>query len=169
MSKQIKDYEGYTIYRDGKIMGRRGKFLQPWIGRGGYLKVCLKYNGNVRWVYVHRLMCETYLDNPLNKKEINHIDGNKLNNALSNLQWVTRSENGLHAFKNKLNDAPKGENNGVHKLSYADVLSIRAMQGVKKGVELSKEYGVNKGHICNIQKNRYWKDGKSCVKEVANV
>lgn len=167
--KQINGFEGYIIYEDGKIMGRKGKYLRPWIGRGGYLKVCLKYNGKARWVYVHRLMCETYLDNPLKKKEINHIDGNKMNNVLSNLEWATRSENGLHAFRNKLNDAPKGENSGNHKLTYADVLNMRSMKGIKKGVELSKEYGISKTHVCNILKNRYWKDGERCVKEVANV
>lgn len=160
----VKNFEKYQVFKDGSVLGASGSFLKPFMGRGGYLKVCLKDGSKKRWVYVHRLVCETWLDNPLSKKEINHKDGNKLNNAYDNLEWVTKSENGLHAFKNKLNVPAVGEKSGNHKLTENDIINIRLSKGKKTVKELSKIFGVNPSHICNIQNNRFWKHV-----EVANV
>lgn len=68
----------------------------------GYLQVCLTKNGNYKTYTVHRLVAKAFIDNPLNKKTVNHIDGNKLNNCVNNLEWATSSENNKHAFDNGL-------------------------------------------------------------------
>jgi hypothetical protein len=156
-SKKVLGFENYVIYENGSILGPKGNFLAPWMGRGGYLKICLKQKPKVRWVYLHRLMCENFIDNPLNKKEINHKDGDKLNNCLSNLEWVTKSENGLHAFLNGLNHAAVGEKSANHKLTDKDIVQIRSMRGIITQKEIGKIFGINDRHICQIQLNRYWK------------
>lgn len=164
MFKEVNGFEKYSVSNDGSVCGPRG-LLKPWIGRGGYLKVCLsKGRKNRRWVYVHRLVCETFHDRKIGKNEINHIDGNKFNNSSKNLEWVTRSENSLHAFRNGLNVPATGERNSSHKLSVMDVHNIRILKCLCTLRSLSKTYGINKNHVCNIQKGAYWR-----VKEVAHV
>ena len=82
----------------------------------GYLRVGV-YIGNKKHkaVYIHRLLAQSFIPNPENKIEVNHIDGNTKNNAISNLEWVTNRENVIHAFKNNLIKIPKGENNATAK------------------------------------------------------
>lgn len=68
----------------------------------GYFQVCLTKNGKSKTYTVHRLVAEVFIDNPLNKKTVNHIDGNKENNCANNLEWTTIGENIRHAFDNGL-------------------------------------------------------------------
>lgn len=89
----------------GRIIADQGKKLKPFKTNKGYLKVTIR-NKNLS---VHRLVAMAFIDNPLNKPQINHIDGNKENNEVSNLEWVTNSENHKHKMDNNLNVAPKGE------------------------------------------------------------
>ena len=152
----IKDFPKYQIFQDGSVLGPKGNFLKPWIGRGGYLKVCLAKGIKKRWVYIHRLVCEAFIDNPLNKKEINHLDGNKLNNYFTNLEWVTRSENNYHAFRTGLKKGKRGEDNYSHKLSKKQVEEIRVLKGKRSQRELEKIYGVSHSHISKIQRNLKW-------------
>ena len=65
----------------------------------GYLVVCTQVNKKKKNYYIHRLVAQLFIPNPENKKEVNHKDGNKGNNIVTNLEWVTRSENCLHAYK----------------------------------------------------------------------
>lgn len=62
-------------------------------GSGSYLKVDLSKNGIIKKIYIHRLVAEAYLPNPDNLRDVDHIDGNGLNNALTNLQWMTHQDN----------------------------------------------------------------------------
>lgn len=63
-----------------------------------YAELLLTSNGKTKWVLVHRLVAQAFIPNPQNKPEVNHKDGNKLNNNVDNLQWCTRSENELHSL-----------------------------------------------------------------------
>ena len=156
MFKKVKDFENYTIYDNGEIMGIKGNFLVPWMGRGGYLKVCLSNKGERKWVYVHRLVCMCFIENQLNKPEINHIDGNKLNNNTVNLEWVTRSENNIHAFKTGLKIGSRGEKNVCHKLTGSEVVAIRSLRGIFTQRKLQKMFNVSHSHISKIQRNVKW-------------
>lgn len=64
----------------------------------GYLQVCLTKNGKSKTFLVHRLVAKTFIENVCNKSQVNHIDGNKENNSVNNLEWCTSSENNKHAF-----------------------------------------------------------------------
>ena len=78
--------------------GHRGKILSPATHRQGYLWIRLQG----KCYLIHRLVGTAFIPNPLCKETINHIDGNKANNYVSNLEWATQSENNKHAFKTGL-------------------------------------------------------------------
>lgn len=111
---------------------------------------------------VHRLVLETF--NPVCNMEnlqVNHIDGNKSNNKLSNLEWVTPKENTVHAHKvlNHKRDQD-GENNSMSKLTTNQVIEIiKRINGKKKerNSKIAKDYGVSRKTIENIRLNRTWK------------
>lgn len=69
----------------------------------GYLQVCLTKDGKSKTYTVHRLVAKAFIPNLKNKKQVNHIDGNKENNNIDNLEWATSSENNKHAFRTGLN------------------------------------------------------------------
>lgn len=100
--KDIKGYEGfYQVSNMGRIRSIDGVTRKP-VKYGLYLTIQLSKNGTEKLFYIHRLVALTFISNPLNKKEVNHIDGNKLNNMVKNLEWVTRRENAIHSIKNGL-------------------------------------------------------------------
>lgn len=90
---------GYTIRDDGVIASRFGRVIKPQVSRNGYIRVELWENGKGRKHLVHRLLAQAFIPNPHAKPQVNHIDGNKANNALHNLEWVTQSENQTHAYR----------------------------------------------------------------------
>lgn len=106
--KHIKGYEGkYQVSNLGRIKSfykcKDGKVIKPLSNTNGYLYIALsKGNRNYKRLLIHRLVAETFIPNLDNKPQVNHIDGNKHNNAVSNLEWVTGSENQIHSYNNKL-------------------------------------------------------------------
>jgi len=106
----VYGYEGlYKISKDGIIINQqRGNILKPKIQYDGYLQVCLHNKTNKKFRLIHRLVGETFIPNPLNYPQINHKDGNKQNNCVGNLEWVTASQNILHSFQTGLNIGKEG-------------------------------------------------------------
>jgi hypothetical protein len=117
---QIVGYEGlYEVNRNGEIKSVERKYIFPKtavkvketilkqrIDRGGYYTVVLHKGGKSCTRYVHRLIGTAYINNPFKKPYINHINGNKLDNSLENLEWVSASENMKHAIRNNLSKIP---------------------------------------------------------------
>ena len=89
---------GYKISKNGSVLSKYSKVLKQSISNSGYKCLNIKNKG----YFIHRALAFVFIDNPLNKEQVNHIDGNKLNNDISNLEWVTRSENCKHAYDNNL-------------------------------------------------------------------
>lgn len=111
MLKEIEGFGGrYLAHKDGLIYCvLKNKYMTPRIEKNGYLSIALRNGINRKQYSVHRLIAKTFIDNPYNKKEVNHIDGNKLNNCVSNLEWCTRRENIMHSYMSGLK---KGTNKG---------------------------------------------------------
>ena len=97
----VKGREVYKISSYSKIK-RKNKILSGGINNHGYRQHTLYMNGKQQQFYAHRLVAIAFLENPENKYSVNHKDGNKLNNAVSNLEWATISENTQHAYNNGL-------------------------------------------------------------------
>lgn len=125
MFKDIIGYENeYQISKTGIVrskdricvdsLGRRrfreGIVLSPDIAQNGYYRVTLAKNGVKKQKYLHRLIAIHFIDNPENFPQVNHKDGNKLNNSIDNLEWCTNQHNIIHAYKLGLIEHVKGEN-----------------------------------------------------------
>lgn len=104
MTKEIDSFPNYTISTTGVITNTKTNYTkQQWLCQNGYYYVDLQHKGYKRKYPVHRLLALAFLPNPLNKRTVNHKDGNKENNDLSNLEWATDSENMQHAYDHNLN------------------------------------------------------------------
>lgn len=123
--KDISGYEGlYQVSNLGRVRSfdryvrngtsnrniKRGKILKPCVTRDGYLQLNLIKDKKKKVSTIHRLVAKAFIENPENKPCVNHIDGNKQNNNVTNLEWVTYSENTIHAMKIGLKTDPKGRN-----------------------------------------------------------
>lgn len=100
--KEVKDYEGYyEVSNFGKV--RRcftEKALKEQISNRGYCLVCLCRDNIKKTISVHKIVANAFIENPENKNTVNHIDFDKLNNHVSNLEWMTTKENINHAHDN---------------------------------------------------------------------
>jgi len=91
------EFENYEISNFSEVRNTlTGKILKPNIDRYGYLYIALSAKGKTKKFKIHRLMALTFIPNPLNKKEVNHKDGNPKNNLIYNLEWITHFENQAH-------------------------------------------------------------------------
>ena len=140
-----------------KVKGRELKLtLKP----DGYLDVMLCKDGKMLKCKVHRLVATTFLENTDDKRTVNHIDGNKINNRVDNLEWATDSEQQKHACVNGLKVPTKGEQHGRAKLTKSKVREIRERRAINPKVwtltMLAEEYGVSPQHISNIIHRKTW-------------
>lgn len=131
------------------------KKLKARIHPEGYLQVALMIEGKRHEKLVHRLVAEAFINNTEKKPQINHKDGNKMNNQVKNLEWVTPSENGRHAYHTGLLTISYGEKNGRAKLTDDIVKSIFISKENTK--DLATEYGVSGSTINKIRSGEIWK------------
>lgn len=109
--KDIKDYEGiYQVSTLGRVKRvKTGRILKPFKHLKGYLLINLCKNNIAYTKTIHRLVAQTFIPNPENKPQVNHIDEDKTNNMVSNLEWVTAEENINHGTRNER----VGESNSI--------------------------------------------------------
>ena len=144
----IDDYE---ITRDGKVINKHtGHTLAPQPNGKGYLRVSI----GKKLMFIHHLVAEKYIPNPENKPQVNHKDGNKLNNCVDNLEWVTNQENRNHAVDNDLQVT--GERCSWAKLTEENIKEIRANPGYENEY-WARKFKVSRGTINDVVNYRTWK------------
>lgn len=96
----------YELHKSGTVIylssNKFHKFKKVRIDRAGYNTIRMCKHGKTKTYFVHRLLAEAFIPNPLNKPFVNHINGVKTDNRIENLEWVSHSENIIHAYKNGL-------------------------------------------------------------------
>lgn len=164
--KDVKDIPGYKVSNFGRILScdiefftyngtkksyKKGKILKPRKVAHGYLAVHTNSSSNY---LIHRLVADAFLDNPLNKSQVNHIDGNKQNNQVINLEWCTPSENCKHAHKLGLRVGKSGEKNSMAKFSDEDIKTMRYLRKSMKVVDIAKLFKANAKYISAVTSNK---------------
>jgi hypothetical protein len=174
--KDVKNYEGvYQVSNFGNVKS----LPRQWIGglpnaprkhnglvlssakdKKGYLRVLLSKPGERHTYKVHRLVAIAFIENPENKKEVNHINGIKTDNRLCNLEWCSTMENMRHSILIGLRDNVniKGENHPLKKLSESQVKDIRSLKegGNVSSSTLANVFGVSYYTIWDIVNRRSW-------------
>jgi AraC-like DNA-binding protein len=154
----IKNYDKYFVSNFGRIRSYKNKdsiILKTRANKKGYLYVNLCVNGKYKTHLVHSLVASHFLNRRNMDLQVNHINGNKINNILSNLEYISRNENMKHAKDNNL--VCRREENGRHKLREIDVRLIRYKHDKGLGYKkISKQIGVSSTTVMRIIKNKYW-------------
>lgn len=174
--EDIKGYEGlYQISNLGKVKSlarkrycghkyskpqlRKGRILKQHYDYLGYKRVRLSKNQKTKTLTLHRLLAINFIENPYNKPNINHIDGDKSNNDLNNLEWCTQKENVQHSYELGLSKARKGEDNNKSKLKVKDVKEIRRLHKQKMTqTDIAKMFDVSIANISEIVNFKTWKE-----------
>ena len=139
---QVKSFDRYVKYSNGRIHLHKGKVLSPIKDRDGYLQVNLCYSGRINSIKVHRLVAQAFIPNPDNLPQVNHRDEDKSNNRVDNLEWCTAKYNNNYGTrKDKVRET-------AIKNGYWNSLrsSLRRKEYYKK------YYQENKDRICERQK-----------------
>lgn len=145
LGKIIQDSKGRTRKFPAKIMSQ-----SMGGGRSKYYQVRFSYDHNKdKLFFVHRLIAETYIPNPDNKPTVNHIDGNKLNNDVNNLEWLSYSENNLHAYKESL----KTDNKKIICLNAYDGSLIDVYYSIAEASRLTQ---IDRNKISDMIANKYF-------------
>lgn len=146
--------------RYGSTRRIKARILKPNNIRG-YFCVQVLAAGKPRNVFIHRMIAELFVPNPHGKPYVNHIDGNKANNKIENLEWVTHAENMRHAFALGLVPYPKsgpGDQSPAAKLDWPSVREIRRLLSEgSRHIDVANQFGVTKGTIGFIARNETWR------------
>jgi hypothetical protein len=156
--RDIQGYESqYEISNLGRVRNKnKDCFVCIKTGKVGYNVVNLwKYN-EYKTFYIHRLTAIHFIDNPKGLDEVNHLDGNKLNNSISNLEWVTTGENVRHAISTGL--TPLGDRRKNAKLSNADALEIYRLShsGILASI-IAEMFNISKTQVYQIKNKKEWR------------
>ncbi len=164
--RDVVGFEGlYSVSSMGRVYsheGRPPKMLKRHLSAKGYVRAPLSYTKDGikvrRECTVHRLMGLAFIPNPDNKPQINHKDGVKTNNVLSNLEWVTGSENQIHSFRVLGREIFRGQRSVLAKITDADAKFIKDQikMGTKQ-IRLAERFKVHYNTISMIKRGLSWR------------
>lgn len=164
--KPLAGYEKfYTISNFGKVKSiirkwhQREHILKPIRGNCGYLRFNISKNGIIKNLYLHHLVALNFIGQRPKGYQVNHKDGVKLNNCVSNLEYITKSENAIHAYKLGLRKPTAGTANGMSNLSEKQIITIRNKYKNKNITQkiLAIEYKTTQSNISLIVRKENWK------------
>ena len=162
--KQIEKFPDYAVTEDGNVWSyKSNKFLKQTKDRLGYIYVELSHNGKHYRKTVHRLVATTFINNDdIYKTDINHIDGNKENNNVSNLEWLSHADNMKHGWKNGLFDKVRTRCQNTGRVNGKKIRCIETGEIFPSISAAARKYGlsVNTISVCLI-KNKTTKNGVS--------
>ena len=141
-SEIVNGVKGYKISNYGRVKNHKGKITNGSNHESGYLWVSI----SPKQYLLHRLVAKVFILNPENKQQVNHIDGNKINSCVSNLEWCSNKENSQHAHDNGLHPNTKTI------IQYD--LQMNKIKEFKSQTEASNELNLNNSNISSCCKNR---------------
>lgn len=160
--------DGYEVSSLGNVRSsKRGRvrLLSPMVVAGGYSQIQLRIDKQSKKFLVHRLVAEAFIPNPENKPIVNHIDGNKHNNRVDNLEWVTQAENMRHAVKSGL--IKQGADSADAILTKKQVEWIRSVFVPRdtnfSAAALSRKFGVSKEVIARVVHGERYKNASGKI------
>ncbi len=149
--KRIKEFPVYYISAYGSVYNSSTKrYLKNRFKNSGYLAVVLYHNSSKKEVSVHRLVAGMFLPNPESKPQINHKDGDKTNNQVSNLEWCTSKENVNHALSNGLRE-PMAETNRRTKSKLSTWFHERHGFVKASAADMEKDYYLDHSHLSKLR------------------
>ena len=160
---RIRSVDHVVMRKDGKPLHVKGCVLKALPNNRGYPRVSLCFSGHSTWSHVHTLIAEAFLSQPKSKigpladqYGVNHKDGDKTNNHINNLEYITNRANVRHARKNGLLDVA-GMKNGRAKISADDVREIRRLytNGMRQ-IDLARQFSIDQTQISRIVRHVCW-------------
>jgi antitoxin component HigA of HigAB toxin-antitoxin module len=146
----MKTHRELKPAKDGRVFGKSGKELKQRPDKDGYMVV-----GNYQ--KVHRLVAQAFIPNPENKPTVNHINGDKSDNRVENLEWMTRSEQTQHAISTGLITYTYGEDHHTSKLTKKDIETIFYLKSLGwKQTDIANEMSVAQSRISEILNKKVW-------------
>lgn len=159
--RQILGFPDYFVSDEGIVYSGHGNNLIKLKGcptKDGYLRVCLWKNGKGYTKTIHRLVAKTFIPNPSNRPQVNHINGIKTDNHVHNLEWCTQSENQLHKYRvlgiKGSMFGKFGKNNPCSKIIIQLDNNDRIVAEFYGGAEAYRKTGINPRHICDCCRGR---------------
>lgn len=146
------------IRNDGKRLTIPERIMKDRIMPNGYVKVDMVSNDGERKTYsVHRLVAKYFIQNPYNHPQVNHIDGNKRNNKVENLEWISARDNIRHARLTGLQKTKYGSETSSNKIQEKDVLEIFSLRKMNVSVkEIADKFSMSPQNIYDIINRKIW-------------
>jgi hypothetical protein len=156
----------YHISNDGVFMGKHGKIMKPRYTPNGYMQACLRVDKKYIYLYVHRCVYETFVGSIPNGYTINHIDGDKCNNHVDNLEIMTRLDNNRHAWEHGLAYSHNPHAGSCIEERLEKIYSLDTIKLICKKLEdpiltyqdIAKEYDVPVALVARIASGHLWKN-----------
>ncbi|CEQ01670.1 NUMOD4 motif/HNH endonuclease [[Clostridium] sordellii] len=155
--EEWREINGYKVSNYGKVINKKGEYLSTKPSKSGYVTTMIN-GGNLGIIRgLHRIVATVFIPNPENKPEVNHIDGDKTNNRVDNLEWVTKKENQQHEAKRLKKRS--GESCYMSKLDEDIVMEIynKCKEGKMRYKDIAEEYNVNPSFVSQLVTNRVWR------------
>tara|TARA_R100001086_G_scaffold250083_1_gene193457 strand:- start:1531 stop:2301 length:771 start_codon:yes stop_codon:yes gene_type:complete len=164
---EVRSLDREIVHKNGHSIVRKGKSLNKYKCSKGYYRVELSKHGTRKKMLVHRLVAQAFISNPNKKPCVNHKNGIKTDNNISNLEWCSYSENTKHALASGLMEPRKGSDCNFSVISENDVRSILDMLRTKEYTqnEIASMFNIKKATVSAINTGKNWSSVSKKVKK----